>query len=212
MKAKIFLSSIVTIALCLSLIVGSTFALFETEKKVNIAVTAGKLDVEATIPPEKVDASGMLCYDKQDPYANAFSDGKVLTISKMVPGDTVTFKIQVANASNIPMKYRVVATSADNPENDPENKKADLSEVLVSTATFYKNNGQTKLAEKTLIKSSNSEEDRTFKTEYYEVLTSEKDVVTIEVTVTFPVADNNNAYKEAVAALTFTVEAVQADR
>ncbi|MBR1867548.1 MAG: hypothetical protein IJ800_03090, partial [Clostridia bacterium] len=48
-KKKILLSSVMVIALCLSLIAGSTFALFTSESKVNIAVTSGKVDVKASI-------------------------------------------------------------------------------------------------------------------------------------------------------------------
>ena len=49
MKKKILLSSILTIALCLSLIAGSTFALFTSESKVNIAVTSGKVEMLANV-------------------------------------------------------------------------------------------------------------------------------------------------------------------
>ena len=46
MKRKNFIvSSILTIAMCVSMIVGSTFALFTSESKVNIAVSSGKVEV-----------------------------------------------------------------------------------------------------------------------------------------------------------------------
>ena len=41
MKKNRILSSIITIALCLSLIAGSTFALFTSTDEVDIAITAG---------------------------------------------------------------------------------------------------------------------------------------------------------------------------
>ena len=105
MKTKIFLSSILTIALCLSLIVGSTFALFETEKTVNIAVTAGKLDVSAHILDTIVKK---LSYGD----ANYNKDTNELTITKIVPGDEVVFEIEIANNSSIPFNYEISATSA----------------------------------------------------------------------------------------------------
>ncbi|MBR1867757.1 MAG: SipW-dependent-type signal peptide-containing protein [Clostridia bacterium] len=48
-KKKILLSSVMVIALCLSLIAGSTFALFTSESKVNVAVTSGKVEVVASL-------------------------------------------------------------------------------------------------------------------------------------------------------------------
>ena len=48
-KKKILLSAVLTIVLCLSLIAGTTFALFTSESKVNIAVTSGTVDIVATI-------------------------------------------------------------------------------------------------------------------------------------------------------------------
>ena len=49
MKTKILLVSILTILLCISVIAGSTYALFAQEAQVNIAVTAGQLDITRII-------------------------------------------------------------------------------------------------------------------------------------------------------------------
>ena len=49
MKRKTMISSILVIVLCLGLISGSTFALFTSENSVNIAVTSGKVKVNATL-------------------------------------------------------------------------------------------------------------------------------------------------------------------
>lgn len=43
-----------TIALCMSLMAGATFALFTSESKVNIAVTSGKVSVVANIDETSV--------------------------------------------------------------------------------------------------------------------------------------------------------------
>ena len=53
-KKNIIISSFATIALCLSLLMGSTFALFTSESKVNIAVTSGKVSVVANIDETSV--------------------------------------------------------------------------------------------------------------------------------------------------------------
>ena len=49
MKRRILLSAIITIALCICLITGATYAIFTSESTVNIAVTSGKVDVVATV-------------------------------------------------------------------------------------------------------------------------------------------------------------------
>ena len=53
-KKKILFSSVMVIALCLSLIAGSTFALFTSESKVNIAVTSGTVKVTAGLNVDAV--------------------------------------------------------------------------------------------------------------------------------------------------------------
>ena len=47
MKKRILLTSVCSILLCFCLITGATYALFTSESKVNVAVTTGKVDVEA---------------------------------------------------------------------------------------------------------------------------------------------------------------------
>ena len=46
---KILLSSILTILLCASIIVGSTYALFTSESTTNVAITSGKVEVGAHV-------------------------------------------------------------------------------------------------------------------------------------------------------------------
>lgn len=54
MNKKTILTSILLILLCISLISGSTYALFTSESKVNIAVTSGKVDVDVQVTNLKV--------------------------------------------------------------------------------------------------------------------------------------------------------------
>ena len=53
-KSKVLLSSIASIALCSSIAVGGTFALFTSESKGNVAVPAGKVKVTAEIVEESL--------------------------------------------------------------------------------------------------------------------------------------------------------------
>ena len=116
MKNKIILSSILTIMLCLSLIAGSTFAIFQAESNINISVNSGKLDITAV-------TSDLKAYSRDEVRTVATVDGKSvaafanggtatleggrLDLSLITPGDRVTFLITVDVESTIAMKHNV---------------------------------------------------------------------------------------------------------
>lgn len=214
MKKKILLSSIVTIALCLSLIAGSTFALFTSQSSTNIAVTAGTVSVVATIDNTiKTWSLGQTVADARTD--RTFENGGVasiagnqLTISRMTPGDALQFTINVTNNSDVAVQYRVKATSM------LDGTVVDLSDALVTTATI---NG----TDYELTKS-----DKGFETPYVLVDASNGvggSITSIVVTVTFPNGNpyntvdaqgnitkyGDNHYQGAEANIAFTVEAVQ---
>ena len=125
MKKKVLLSSIATIALCLCLIAGSTFALFTSKSNVNIAVTAGEVDMVAGIAITKLesvkgDVNGTIVDENGNTYSyeevspnftnggTAEVVGSVLTLDKITPGDKVTFEISGTNNSNVALQYRYV--------------------------------------------------------------------------------------------------------
>ena len=127
MKKKVLLSSIATIALCLCLIAGSTFALFTSQSKINIAVTAGNVDVVATVEnfkyfSVKADPSGTIIdenggkyvYDDrtdEGTFANggtAVQNGSVITLDKITPGDGISFEIHATNNSDVAVQCRYI--------------------------------------------------------------------------------------------------------
>lgn len=132
MKKKVLLSSIITIALCLSLIAGSTFALFTHSQVSNIAVTAGKVNIIATLEDAvTVYSANKLTsgttdnaylkdavwgdYEHVAQSGNTFANGgsvtvstSQLTIDKMTPGDRVDCNVNIANSSNVAIAYRYV--------------------------------------------------------------------------------------------------------
>lgn len=111
MKKKIILSSVLTIVLCLSLIAGSTFALFTSESKVNVAVTSGTVKVLATADEP---VYGTTLRNKL-PESEATLNENTVTLNRMVPGDFVTFNITISNESDVSVKYRtVISKVADN--------------------------------------------------------------------------------------------------
>lgn len=126
MKKKVLLSSALTIALCLSLIAGSTFALFTSTDSFGIAVNAAKVKMTASVDALQLYSvtptdSGSITdefggtYEYAGPFTNEFTnggtakfEGGVLTISKITPGDKVTFNITGANESNVAIQYRYI--------------------------------------------------------------------------------------------------------
>ena len=116
MKNKIILTSALTIMLCLSLIAGSTFAIFEAKSEINIAVTSGKLDITAV-------TSDLKAYSRDEARTVTTADGKSvatfanggvatleggkLDLSLITPGDRVSFLITVDVQSTIAMKHNV---------------------------------------------------------------------------------------------------------
>ena len=110
-KGKVLLSSIASIALCSSIAVGGTFALFTSESTVNIAVTSGKVNVVASVDSTSLTTSSMGVAQTAGEFANGgkagFNDKSQLELSLMSPGDKAEFTVDIANNSNIAIQYKV---------------------------------------------------------------------------------------------------------
>ncbi|MBR3804168.1 MAG: hypothetical protein IKJ14_02320 [Clostridia bacterium] len=103
MKKKTLFTAILTLAMCLSLTIGATFALFSSESEVNVAVSSANVEVKAVVGDLNVDM-----------YAGTASkNGGEVSIERMLPGDSVSFDITVENYSNVPVQYRTVISSED---------------------------------------------------------------------------------------------------
>ncbi len=107
MKKRIILSAVLTMLLCFCLIGGATFALFTSSSEVNIAVTSGKVKVDAQI-------DGLVLYSMDELQEGKFENGGTavyengtLTLRNVAPGDKVEFDIIVTNTSNIDIQYIV---------------------------------------------------------------------------------------------------------
>ena len=112
MIKKTIFTSFLTIILCLSLIIGGTFAISTSESSVNIAVTSAKINVIATIDENSLQtksltdasyASGENMYGGKAVFT---SEG--LNLSNLAEGDGVKFNIKIVNESTITVKYRTV--------------------------------------------------------------------------------------------------------
>ena len=102
MKKRIILSAVLTMVLCFCLIGGATFALFTSESSVNIAVTSGKVDVEAEIKDLEVYSMDVLQTATDNDGNVLFENGGIakydatnneLSLVNVAPGDKVEFNI-----------------------------------------------------------------------------------------------------------------------
>ena len=125
-KSKTFLGAVLSIALCASLIAGATFAIFTSESKVNIAVTGGKVNVTATVDNlrlyslDNIDLAKLTGTEKERTAEGKFLNegtatlsGNTLSLNKLTPGDKVTFDIDIANNSDVTVKYRTLLSVRD---------------------------------------------------------------------------------------------------
>ncbi len=132
-KRKLLITSVASLMLLSTVVVGSTFALFTSKSETNISVTTGKVNVVAeatglktsspTVIPESLEVTEYT--DGTGEFVNGGSatlDGNKLTLSKLTPGDKVSFDLNVANESNVSIKYRVLL-SETNPESATNDSK-----------------------------------------------------------------------------------------
>ena len=196
MKKKILLASALTIALCISIIAGSTYALFVDDTAVSIAVTAGNLDVTASIENGKLlthSAGDAAEFSREGSFANGGmavidpDNSSNILISSMTPGDKIRFNVAVENNSNIAIRYRVVWKS------NASETEADLADALNVTVQVNEN-------EQLNVTDRGSD--------YYNV-SANGEVTTFTVTVEFPDREDNNSFRGAMGDLSFVVEAVQ---
>lgn len=185
MKKKALLSSILTIALCLSLIAGSTFALFTSESKVNVAVTSGKVDVVATIENLQTYSMGNATEENGvfENNGTAFfkNNNSALVLDKVTPGDKATFSVKIVNNSNVAASYRIKMYV-----------DGELASALIATATIDEE-----------IHTLSNIENVTTWTKF-----DGNETVTVPMSVELPIATGNE-YQSKSANVTVVVEAIQ---
>ena len=197
MKKKILLSSILTIIICLCLIAGSTFALFTSTSDVNIAVTAGKVEMTANIVDLQLysveaNTNGTVIDENGNAYeykpvsqfingGTATVDGSVLTVDKITPGDKLDFTVTGTNTSDVAIQYRYIIECLDG-------YKLMSGLVVTINGTEY--------------------ESLASYTSAYSALAVEQDIAPINVTVELPVTAGNE-YQAQTTSIRVVVEAVQ---
>ena len=116
-KSKTFLGAVMSIALCLSLIAGATFAIFTSEANVNISVGTATVKVTAEIDEDSVETKSLnnaYASGAGNMYeATATFGSEGLVLNKMLPGDGIKFNIEVRNESDVTIKFRTIVGCAE---------------------------------------------------------------------------------------------------
>ena len=171
--------------------VGSTYAIFTSKANTNIAVTAGKVSVTATVENVKL-YSGVYnedtgVYDSVVQTTNFLNGGTVtvengvVTLDKVTPMDKVEFDVKVKNASNVTAKYRTLITKLED-TGLFEGLSVKVNDVAFSGGDSYTN---------------------------WEVIEpTTTDVATLHVVVELP-EEAGNDYQDKSCSIKFAVEAVQ---
>ncbi len=188
-KTRVLLTSAVSVAMCASLIAGSTYALFTDESKVNVAVTSGRVDVEAVVGELTLTSKGVAMQDNWENGGTASIKDGVVTLDRITPGDKVTFPISITNNSNVTIKYRtsVVYTTGD--ELLLEGLNVTFSESAADLSTF---------------------DGTAYYTAWETAEATQTDLGTVDVAIELPyLEENQNMYQDLSVNFGFKVEAVQ---
>jgi hypothetical protein len=192
-----------------ALSVGSTFALFTSQSKTEINVGSGKIDVsssisnfktyscEANADGDRTDENNNKYISKETEVSGIFTnsgtagfENSTITLSRVTPGDRVTFDIGFANNSNVNFKYRGVYRLVS------EDKT--LAKGLVTKTNLFAVN-------EVVAYNGLLEGESDWKTWIYG---SEEVLPTISFDIELPI-DKNNTYQNKEAQFIFTLQAVQ---
>lgn len=106
-KIGIIASAIMVCVVCISLIAGSTLALFTANSSVDITVSSANVAVEASIANVGTDTEDSALINGANTDLVAGVVGGKLVVTNMLPGDIVTADLAIANSSTVAIKYRV---------------------------------------------------------------------------------------------------------
>lgn len=222
-KKRIIFTSVLTIMVCLAIVSGSTYALFtDNDTSVNVAITAGDFsvkatpvdgddndtDVDFTIGSDLEDSNG----NKLSPIGTAeFKDNKI-QLSNMVPGDHVTFKVDVTNEGTVAAACRVVikqetVTPPANSgiSNEDANKLWNALTVTIKHGDTVLVDNK-KVSEMTLDSNNEIDLNDSFILDAKNGTTTS---ATFEIKISFPNANDNNDYIGTGCGLTYAVYATQ---
>lgn len=192
-KTQVIASALTTIALCLSLAIGGTFALFTSESQVAVNIVTGTVNVTANADeesltlysPTSINSDGTINNATNAATTTAFANGGTatleggeITLDRMTAGDKATFDIVIHNGSNVKVKYRTVIKVTED---------TGLFSGLTITVSGVAYNGATT---------------------YSQWANADSADITVPVAVELP-ANAGNAYQNKSCKISYSVEAVQ---
>ncbi|MBO5223243.1 MAG: hypothetical protein J6C23_01860 [Clostridia bacterium] len=188
-KVKALVGSALAIAMSMSVAAAGTFALFTDKAEVNVAITAGTVDVEASVANLK-----LYSMDREQPgmvfenlgTADYNSTDNLITLTNITPGDKIVFDVNLSSLSNVKTKVRtVVADASDSQELMSGLKvKVNGADVAISGGMFTSG----------------------WKTVEPTGLATGDDKMTVSIELP---ADRGNEYQGKIAKLRISIEAVQ---
>lgn len=209
-KSKTFVGALLSIALCVSLITGATFAIFTSEANVNIAVTSGTVKVTAEVTgltlysPTTLNADGSVANKENAATENAFKNGGTaamnggkLQINGITPGDKATVELTITNEGNVSTLYRYGYTLLSSDDEAYDGDALVLFEGL--NFVFDEMNAKTVTDTETSVIVA-------YKTAYAELPESKTVTAVVELPGTA-----GNKYQDLSLTIAFVVEAVQAN-
>ncbi len=110
-KKKIIATSVLSLAMCASVITGATYALFTSESETNIAINAGNVKLVATLNLTGTSSMGV------DMPKGTFQNGGTvsldedevtITLDRMTPGDKAEFEVVLDNQSDVAIQYQTI--------------------------------------------------------------------------------------------------------
>lgn len=126
---KLLLTSLLTLAVCISMICGATFALFTSESSVNITVSSGVVDMRSTLAVSSVYSaqwsSDLGDYERKEiePIGDVYTfsnkgtlmlkDDASVEVVNITPGDGFVLAVEIKNYSTVATKYRLEMSSTD---------------------------------------------------------------------------------------------------
>lgn len=189
MKKRLILSSIATMAIFGSLVVGGTYALFTSESTTSISVTSGTVNVKAEVTDLALFSNGIQQEGTFENGGTATLSNGSLNLSNITPGDKVTCNLTLTNTSNVNILYRVGYFCEVKDEAAKDDTEAFFNALNINF------NGQ----EKNGFISYKS---------YYTRLSANETINAIPVSVELPL-NTGNEFQEKTTTIKFIVEAVQ---
>ncbi len=178
-------TTVVVFLVCLVLVTGSTFSLFTSSSKVNIAVTSGSVDVDAIIDTNtlKLWSLGETEPTSGGSFANSGSSAYIneegtLVFKNILPGDNAAVTVDVTNNSNVDIVYRLVLTISG--------PLAEALDIDITTPAGEFNYGYTN----------------------WIPVAAGVEIGDIDVRISFP-ADAGNEYQGLDCSINFVLEAIQ---